>query len=371
MKKTLQFGLLVLTLACIIAFQACAGEKTAPITETPKDTVAPEPVILKYATFAPPTMFIVMGDNWWLEQVTERTNGAVQFETFYGGSLLKGADVLSGVKDGIADIGFMAAGYTPALLPLSTVLELPYTCTSPTITTAAIKELANTFKPLQDEWAKQNLKFLHTTPPSPSVIETSEKMVKTLEDLKGLQIRAFGYTGNTINMLGGVAVAVPAAEILISLERGLVEGITGEGFSFAVARGQHKLAPYFLDPGFGVYALAMTAINLNTWNSLPTNVQQIMEEVSNEMAQKYAEILLSEEQKALETAQQDGCQFYILPPEEKARWTSIVLPKLWDDAIADKEEQGLPARELLDAYLKLVEKFKPGDKYVHPFTLVQ
>ncbi|MEC7256204.1 MAG: C4-dicarboxylate ABC transporter substrate-binding protein, partial [Pseudomonadota bacterium] len=58
----------------------------------------------------------------WHEAVTKATEGAISFEVYNGGTLLPPKATMSGVADGVADVGIVYPGYQPAELPLNNVL---------------------------------------------------------------------------------------------------------------------------------------------------------------------------------------------------------------------------------------------------------
>ena len=57
------------------------------------------------------------------DRIREATGGEIDVEVHYSGALLPAKTTLTGVRDGVAHIGFVYPGYTPAELPIQTFLN--------------------------------------------------------------------------------------------------------------------------------------------------------------------------------------------------------------------------------------------------------
>ena len=53
----------------------------------------------------------------------------------------------------------------------------------------------------------------------------SKKPVRTLEDLKGMKIKAMGAYANWVKALGGEGVPVPMSEAYLDLQKGILDGV--------------------------------------------------------------------------------------------------------------------------------------------------
>ena len=60
----------------------------------------------------------------WLPEITEQSNGEIEIRDFFGGSLLGSKEVLKGVGDGIAQMGFVYPGHYPEQLVGHTIFTL-------------------------------------------------------------------------------------------------------------------------------------------------------------------------------------------------------------------------------------------------------
>lgn len=98
-------------------------------------------------------------------------------------------------------------------------------------------------------------------------------------------------------------------------------------------------------------------MNLDTWNALPPDIQKIFDEVSEEQVKKAGEIWdKNEVEDAALVEKEYDMEIIRLSPEEKARWEEIIT-QVRDEKVAEVEAKGLPAREMFDEILRLVEKY--------------
>ena len=103
---------LLFTLSFFIVFSTTMAFFSVPAA------FAAETITLRFATYQPPTGIEGEAPKWLMEEITKRTNGQVKFEQYFGGSLLKAREILSGVQSGTADMGFVFTAYYPKELPV-------------------------------------------------------------------------------------------------------------------------------------------------------------------------------------------------------------------------------------------------------------
>lgn len=97
----------------------------------------------------------------------EATGGAIDFELFSSGSLVPAQTTLGAVGDGVAQLGIVAASYTPSELPLSGLInDLAFVANDEMATAFALTEISLTNKRMIGELAKHNTVLLgaYSTP---------------------------------------------------------------------------------------------------------------------------------------------------------------------------------------------------------------
>src|SRR5699024_2728060 len=96
------------------------------------------------------------------------------------------AQLLSQVRDGVADVVWTLPGYTPGMFPISEVFELPFMTTNAPASSRALWEFIGKYA--QSEYA--DVKLIAAWISGPYQIHTRKKAVRKLADLEGLKIRA-------------------------------------------------------------------------------------------------------------------------------------------------------------------------------------
>jgi TRAP-type C4-dicarboxylate transport system substrate-binding protein len=155
------------------------------------------------------------------------------------------------------------------------------------------------------------------------------KAVRTVEDWKGLKIRAPGAVASrTVKAFGASAISMSGGEVYTALQRGTVDGAVG-GYASMIQRKWYEVCKYF--PAYTMsFSWFPQVSNLSAWNKLPKDIQKIMLDAGKEVAEDQsalAEKEIGDTQAKLSAAGLEGIG---LPPDELARWQKI-SKGIWDE----------------------------------------
>lgn len=213
-------------------------------------------------------------------------------------------------------------------------------------------------------WADYNQKVI-----APGGADTYHLLSKfPIEKLSDLEGRKFGTSGLALNWLKGTG-AIPVAGTLPtfynSLETGLYEGITM--FESGIAPYKfYEVAPYITKINFGAqYGIAVT-VNLDTWNSMPADVQQVILEVGAEYRDLRTDAYVNSAARSMAKSVENGATITELPASERAA-LAVSLPNIareWADAL---DAQGKPGTEVLEAYMRLSKE--AGVEFARDWTV--
>ena len=209
----------------------------------------------------------------------------------------------------------------------------------------------------------KDVKLLAVSPTAPSQLHMKTKMVKTLEDLKGMKIACTSVShAKTIEALGAVPVNMVEGEVFTALERGMVDGRL-HAWDSIVTHKTMEVTKYRTGNVNGPLNQMDIVMNMGTWNSLPDDVKNIftglaglnMSRVEG-MIYDRANMQMLEVAKAYDKAQGNP-DIYWLPEDEMARWEEAmsVYPKEW---AADMDAKGLPGTQALADLRAYVDKYK-------------
>lgn len=298
---------------------------------------------LSYSIFFPPTHIQCKTAQAWADAVRDRTNGRVEIQIHAGGTLTKAPDVYRGVVSGASDLGMSCFAYTSGSFPLLEALDLPLGYPDGATATKAANEIVQKVQP--EELAETKVMYIHAH--GPGVLATN-KDVRTYENIKGLKIRGTGLSAKIVEALGGVAVGLSQPDTYEALRKGTVDATlcpieTLKGWK------QGEVIKSVTDLSAVGYTTSMFVVmNRDTWNKLPADIQDIIEQTNAEWIPKHGE--------AWDMADQEGYAFiselkhpiYKLSPEDEAKAVAAVQPII-DGYLAKSKEKGLPGQEVLTA----------------------
>lgn len=301
---------------------------------------AEDPVKLTYANFPPAPTFPCVQMERWKTEVEKRTNGKVLVNTFPGSTLLGAKDMIDGVIAGQADIGCASLAYQPGRFTLMLSASLPLPIPDARTGSLMVWNLYNKYKP--ESLGK--LKVLTMFISAPSNIMSSVP-IRTLADIKGLPLRASGGALEILKAWGSNPVGMPMSDTPEALQKGVVKGLFSslevlKDFKFA------ETCRYATLTNVAVYPFAVV-MNMDKWNSLPKDVQKVMEDLGTEQSEWTGTYMDNHVKASVEWSKQTyNVEFIELSAEEKAKWDKLLEP-ITAEWIKNAKEKGLPAEAIL------------------------
>lgn len=340
--------LMLALLVGMVSVAGCAGQKASTTQNEVK------PVELKLAHFWPATHPIeTQLVQPWARDIEKATNGRVKITSYPGETLMKAADIYDGVVKGVADVGISCFSYTRGRFPVLEVFELPGITYN--TSKAASKVAWDGIQQLNPKEV-QDTKLMMVLTTGPGDLYTKNP-VKTLEDLKGMEIRATGLSAKTLTALGASPVAMAQSEAYEALSKGVVKGNLGPD---EVLQGwkQAEVTKYLTKTPFLYNTLFFITMNTQKWESLGPETQQAILQVNQKYFDEVAIGLWDmQNEAALKYAvEQKGMQVIDLDAAERDRWVQLVQPI--QKEYADKmTQQGQNGQEILDKVKALSDKY--------------
>jgi TRAP-type transport system periplasmic protein len=310
-------------------------------------------VTLTYANFPPAATFPCVQMERWAKEVEKRTNGKVKVQTFPGGTLLNAKNIYEGVVSGAADIGNFAMSYQPGRFPLSEAVDLPHGFTSSKVASQVLFDLVQKYKP--KEFEKVKVITLFTCPPTNIM---SKNPVKSLADLKGVEMRVAGTSSEVLKRLGGVPVAMPQSETPEAIQKGVVKGMIS---SLEILK-DFKFAAYTPNATIMNLPVVSFAVVMNKakWDSLPADVKKVIDDLSREQAVWTGEYVDGHVQEALTwSAKEYGHKTFTLPAAEQKKVASLLAPMV-DEYEKKAAALGLNGKQIVADVQALKAKYEKG-----------
>lgn len=242
-------------------------------------SMAQPTVTLKFHTFMAPQSGVWLNMHKpWMAKVEKESGGRIKFEA-YPAMQLGGTPVqlFDQVKDGVVDVVWTLPGNTAGRFPRVEVFELPFMMTNAEATSRAYWEYVQTQAP--DEFKDVQLLALHVH--GPGVIHTVDKPIRTVDDLKGLKLRApTRQVTKLLGALGATPVGMPLPAITDALSKGTINGGVIP-WEVVQPTKVHELAKYHaeFDPkGGSLYTTTFVmAMNKAKYNSLPPDLKKVID----------------------------------------------------------------------------------------------
>lgn len=345
---------LVLVMFALTAFTACGGDKGGD--QGNGDAQKPQTIDLTIGCGHPYAgqPYVQAMSDFFVPEVTKRVKEATGIEMkwneAYGGSLVKLAETLEGAETGLVDFGLMPVCFEPTKLPLQNInFYMPFNTTDAVQATKITRRVFDEVPHMTELYEQQyNQKFLAVAPVGSYQLLTTFP-VKRLEDIKGRKIAGAGPNLKFLEGTGAVPVQSNLNEAYTSYQTGVYEGwimYPGSSYGFKL----HEVAPYQTNVDFGNVAGVNLTINLDTWNSLPKEVQDIIVEVAKEYEMVAAEKANAADAAALEAMKKEGLTVFDLPAADREKWAAG-LPNVPQQMADEANALGYPGTEVYSKYI--------------------
>jgi TRAP-type C4-dicarboxylate transport system substrate-binding protein len=259
------------------------------------------------------------------------------------------------VKIGSVQAAMVTPTYYPERLPVYSVMDLPFLPVGEADAYVRAQEALARHPAAVAEIANQGSRYFVAVVVEPYLFMGRGRPPKSLADFKGMRVRAIGGQGAAMLRLGAVPTSMDASEVYTSLERGVIEAAAFPGTSSHASYRIYELAKWFTDNiDIGVGASPII-INNEAWAALPPQYQKILDEVPPLAYEEYKRVYKAADEKNIPLFKKRGIDFIHYSDEELAEFRKVGGQPIWEEWVAKRSAQGLPAREILDLVLKAAE----------------
>jgi TRAP-type C4-dicarboxylate transport system substrate-binding protein len=287
----------------------------------------------------------------WMKKVEELSKGRLSIQFFNPNTICPAKEAYASTVAGAVDMAGTPTHYVYGKFPLTEVVALPFLFNGSEAGSMTIMELYKRFPEWREEY--KELKVLWQWTSALYELHTVKKSIRTLEDFQGLKILSWSAPLNTmIKALGANPVDSKPVDTYMALERGMADGVICpiapmRSFKISDATKHHTIINLGVEGFWG-------GMNPAKWNSLPPDLQKILEETTGEkMAQACGKSLDEGSIRDVQWMKEQGHTFYVLTPNEKDKWNARVRP-IADEWLKKAEEKGYKvAKSLRDTAITL------------------
>jgi TRAP-type transport system periplasmic protein len=293
----------------------------------------------------------------WARKVEAESGGRIKIEIYpsmqLGG---KPPALYDQVRDGVVDIVWTLPGYTAGRFPTIEAFELPFMAASAEATSQAAHEFYKMHG--REEFADIHPLLVHVH--APGSLHMRDKTVQTLEDLRGLKVRApTRMTNAALEALGATPIGMPVPAVPESLARGVIDG-AALPYEVTLPLKVHELTSSHTEiaGSRGLYtAVFLFAMNKARYESLPEDLRKVIDDNSGTpLAQQIGKLWDEAEVPGRKAAADLGDSFYTIEGAELERWQAATagVTRAW---IADRNKAGQDGQALVDDARALIAKY--------------
>ena len=293
----------------------------------------------------------------WANDVEKATSGRVKF-TMLPKHPSAPPGTFDAVRDGLVDLSFVTASYTPARHILPLLPELPGGGDTALVNSVAYSRIH--WKYFQKVGEYRGVKLLGVFTHGPGQMFT-KKPVAGIGDVQGLKIRTGGGVAEQVaKALGASAFVKPAPESYELLSSGVADGVFFPLESIISFKLDTVLEQATLFPG-GMYSSAFGFfMNEEKWNKLPKQDQEAIEKLSGEYIARLAGNSWDEaDRKGMDALKKSGVKIVHANPafvaEVKKRSAPIV-----EEWVKQANAKGVDAAKILAEFQDELKKVAAG-----------
>ncbi len=273
----------------------------------------------------------------------------INWREAYAGTLYKLQDTMEAVRDGITDIGYVGTVWESDTMPLSNVTFFaPFVTGDLKVAIGSVDKMARTIPALRKEWEANNLMYL-----GGMGIETYHLWTKTpvlkFEDLRGKRYNAPATALQWLRNTGAVGVDGGLPVYYTNVQTGVVDGAISFYTGILPIR-LHEVAPHVTEVDIGAQYGGGVAMTLDRFKKLPKEVQTALVEAGAAYPEELIRQTAARIDSSKKTMVDGGTKIARFSEEDRRKWAAA-LPDVAGEWVKSNEGKGLPAREILKAFM--------------------
>lgn len=308
---------------------------------------------LSVATFVPPQHHTnTLMFKWFGEEIEKRSGGSLTMKLYPAGQL--GAGPVQQYKravEGVGDITFGVAAYTPAIFPKTMLAILPGTSNNAEESTRAIWSSFDQY--FAEEFSDVKVLAVGTVTGN---LWASTRDVSTMEGLKGAKLVPFAaMTTPVIEALGAVPVQMPVTEMYTGLSTGTIDATTASYNNITPPWNFWDVATHVVENVPASFAVTYAIMNKERYMGLSDEHRAIIDELAGlPMSLKLAESFdgADDRSKKMIADADKNYEWIVVSDAERAKMDAAVATGL-EQIFADYEGRGITdARDIYKALNK-------------------
>ena len=312
-------------LAAAMAVSLCScGGQSAPNS---KEATPDNPYVMTLAHSLSETHTVHIAIKQFADEVTERTNGRIQFKIFANGQLGTELEQMEQVMAGVISMTKVSSPMLATYQDAYHAFGLPYIFNN-TEDFYSIMDSDPMYDFFKTSYDKGFVTLTYYTSGARSFY-TVDHAIRTPADLKGLKIRVQDMKSQTemIDVMGGTPVAMAYGDVFTSLQTGVIDGTENNETALTLGKHGEICKVYSMDQ----HAMIPDALVISSkvWDDLTPEDRIIMEEAARHSTVAHQDMWDQAVEDAIaEASTEMGVQFvYDVDKDAFRKATSGMLDK--------------------------------------------
>lgn len=307
--------------ACSSSTSSSAPEETDGKSESEQSD---DIIDIKVGHIAPDDHSYTKGIEAFAEAVEEESDGRVRFEIFGNGQLGGEREIIEQVQLGSLDMTVATGGVLGSFVPEMSVLEMPFLFNDVEHAYQALD--GDIGEELMQKIDEAGFKTLGIWENGMRHIINNKHPVHSPDDMKDLKIRTVenDLYLETYQALGADPTPIAFPEVYTSLQQGVIDG-QDNSYGVMVTTKMYEVQNH-LTENMVYYASAPVLMNVDTFNALPEDIQEIFVNAGREFTDVQREINQNMEAEQIEFLKEEGVEIVVPTEEEMEAFRTAVEP---------------------------------------------
>jgi TRAP-type transport system periplasmic protein len=294
-----------------LALAACSKPQPADVTT------------LTYASPYGPSHPFSRADISWMKFIESRSNGTIKIKPIWSGALLSSDMSMEELRHGVADIGLITPIYVKGGTHLIRIQSGFASGADSVESQVALYRCIAAANP-QIARELDGLQVLAVQGGNLPGIVTRSKAIRSLDDLKGMRLRAPTELLTVLASLGADPINMPMGQVYSSMAKGVIDGVIAPADTF---KSMHfaEIAQHYSSLAVPRGAYPARAMGGRRWATLSTAQKQILLDGIPVWEAALATEVRGALKKGFEEAAKSKVQMINMPAAEQARFDTLYL----------------------------------------------
>jgi C4-dicarboxylate-binding protein DctP len=291
---------------------------------------------IKFAMTVPMDDVGGVGLKVFLDEIQRLSDGKITVQTFTGAQLGSVKAHFEAAQSGGMDIVYAAASAVGGTIPEINIIDLPFFFPD---------DYNDCWKVMDGNLSQKiggylgdrmGLEFMGFSSYGYKQLHTTKKIIKTLDDVRGMKIRVLPskLLISEIRAWGGVPTPIDFSEVYTALQQGVVDG--GENSAHGVERVKWHEVQKGLTVTYHGNFLGLMVANKKWFDSLTTEEKSIVLKACQANIKAQRDYLIEDEEPCIERLGKKGMTIYRLSDEDKKKFIKASEP-VWNEYANENE----------------------------------